>query len=73
MTAKKCNPPLSILLPDFASMTEDDKRAYIERTRRLLNRFDRLPNGAVNPIGKAKTEEIRRLCDELEFSLYNTD
>ena len=69
MTAERNNEPASIFLPDFESMTADDLRAYIARSRRQLERFEHLPGGAENPIDPEEAAIIRRLCDELEASL----
>ena len=69
MTAESNDEPTSIFLPDFESMTVDDLRAYIARSRRQLERFEHLPGGAANPIDPEEAAIIRRLCDELEASL----
>jgi hypothetical protein len=69
MTTESNNEPASIFLPDFESMTVDDLRAYIARSRRQLERFEHLPGGAQSPIDPEEAAIIRRLCDELEASL----
>ena len=69
MTAGSDDPTLSIFQPDFESMSVDEVLAYIERTRRQLDRFESLPGGAANPIDPEEATAIRRLCDELETSL----
>ena len=71
MTAERNNEPASIFLPDFESMSVDEVLAYIERTRRQLDRFESLPGGAANPIDPEEATAIRRLCDELETSLQS--
>ena len=69
VTAKTDDQTLSIFLPDFESMSVDKVLAYIERTRRQLDRFESLPGGAANPIDPEEATAIRRLCDELETSI----
>jgi hypothetical protein len=69
MTAGQNDEPLSVFLPDFESMSVEEALAYIERTRRQLDRFDCLHGGVERPIDPAEAEAIRRLCDELEASL----
>jgi hypothetical protein len=71
MTAPSADDSLSVFLPDFESMSEGELLAYIDRTRRQLDRFAELPAGAENPIDKTEAEAIRHLCDELEASLRN--
>ena len=69
MTAESNDEPTSIFLPDFESMTVDDLRAYIVRTRRQLERFEQLPGAAGKPMDPEVVVIIRRLCDEIEASL----
>jgi hypothetical protein len=69
MTGGPTDESLSLFLPDFESMSVEEGLAYIERTRRQLDRFDSLPGGADKPIDAAEAEAIRRLCDDLEASL----
>ena len=69
MTAESNDEPASIFLPDFDSMTVDDLRAYIVRTRRQLERFEQLPGAAGKPMDPEEVVIIRRLCDEIEASL----
>jgi hypothetical protein len=73
MTAESNDAPTSIFLPDFDSMTVDDLRAYIDRSRRQLDRFEHLPGGAENPIDPDEAAIIRRLCDEIEAGLDAKD
>ena len=69
MTAETDNQIPSIFLPDFESMSPDELRVHIARTRRQLDRFDCLPGGAKNPLNPEDVATVRRLCDELEESL----
>ncbi|MEQ1883696.1 MAG: hypothetical protein ABL967_01450 [Bryobacteraceae bacterium] len=73
MTTESNDETPSIFLPDFESMTVDDLRAYIARSRRQLERFERLPGAAGKPIDPEEAATIRRLCDELEASLDARD
>jgi hypothetical protein len=50
-----------------ASMTFADGLAFIERTRRQLDRFGEWP--ARKPIDPQEEADIRRLCDELEADI----
>ena len=63
----------AILQRSLEPMSKEEAIAFIERTRRQLDRFASLPGGAENPIDPQEANAIRQLCDELEFSLYNTD
>jgi hypothetical protein len=72
MTDEVPDRSLSIFLPDFDSMSVGDALAYIERTRRQLDRFDCLPDGATRPIDPVEADAIRGLCDKLEKTLRAT-
>jgi hypothetical protein len=52
-----------------ASMTFADGLAFIERTRRQLDRFGELPGAQGKPIDPQEEADIRRLCDELEADI----
>ena len=52
-----------------ASMTFADGLAFIERTRRQLDRFGKLPGTEGKPLDPQEEADIRRLCDELEAGL----
>ncbi len=69
MTTELNKEPASLFLPDFESMSVDELRAYIARSRRQLERFEELPGAAGKPIDPEEAAMIRRLCDELEASL----
>ena len=43
--------------------------AFIDRTRRQLDRFDALPHPEGNAIDPQEASEIRRLCDALEADI----
>lgn len=73
MATESSDEPTSIFLPDFESMTVEDLRAYIARSRRQLERFECLPGAAGKPIDPEEAAIIRRLCDELEESLNARD
>ena len=52
-------------------MTADDRRANIERMRRLLNRADWWGDGAANPLDRAKAEQIcRQVRDEVMIARW---
>jgi len=57
------------LSEDTASMTFAQARAFIERTRRQVDRFDALPRAPGQNIAPEDAADIRRQCDELEASL----
>lgn len=71
MTEDSDRDGLSIFRPDFDSMTADELLAYIERSRRQMDRFERLPGGAENPIDPQELAEIRRMLDELEATVLS--
>jgi len=52
-----------------ASMTFGEGLAFIERTRRQLDRFGELPDAAGRAIAPGEEADIRRLCDELEADI----
>lgn len=51
------------------TMTFAKGRAFIERTRRQLDRFDRLPHAPGQAISPEDAAEIRKMCDELEADI----
>jgi hypothetical protein len=54
-----------------ASMTWEDCREFVERTRRQLARFDALPHRPGQTFPPEYAAEINRLCDELEQDIKN--
>jgi hypothetical protein len=54
---------------NFATMTFAECRAFIERTRRQLDRFESLPNPSGHRIAPEDAARIRRKCDELEADI----
>jgi hypothetical protein len=65
-----------MLAENTRTMTFAEGRAFIERTRRQLDRFDALPHPPGEAIAPEDAAAIRRQCDELEAdinrSLSNT-
>jgi hypothetical protein len=52
---------------DIGSMTFDEGLAFIERTRRQLDRYDvALPDAEAMPMTPEKEATVRRLLDEVE-------
>jgi hypothetical protein len=51
------------------AMTFAEGRAFIERTRRQLDRFAALPHAPHEAISPETAAEIRRQCDELEADI----
>jgi hypothetical protein len=51
------------------TMTFAEGRAFIERTRRQLDRFDALPHAEGAHIATEDAAAIRRMCDELEADI----
>jgi len=54
---------------NLGSMTFEDGIAFLERTRRQLDRFDALPRANGQTITPEDAAEIRALCDELESDI----
>ena len=55
---------------NIAAMTNEEGLAFIERTRRQLDRFDvALPATRGERMPPAYDAEIRRICDEVEASI----
>ena len=54
-------------LPDFAS--QGDILRYIERTRRQLDRFERLPKAEGQSLNPEGASRVRKMCDELEADI----
>ena len=63
------NANVQMLAENTATMTFAQGRAFIERTRRQLERFDALPHAPGEAIADEDAAEIRRLCDELEADI----
>lgn len=53
------------------TMTFADGLAFIDRTRRQLDRFDLLPHAPDQSITPQDAADIRRQCDELEADILN--
>ena len=51
------------------TMTVAQAFAFIERTRRQVERFERLPRASDQWITESDAADIRRQCDELEADL----
>jgi hypothetical protein len=54
---------------NVGTMTFAEGLAFIERTRRQIDRFDALPHAAGETIDRRDAAEIRRQCDELEADI----
>jgi hypothetical protein len=56
-----------------SAMTFAEGLAFIERTRRQIDRFgDALPHAEGESIDPAEAAAIRRLCDELETDIHHS-
>ena len=53
----------------IGAMTFAEGRAFIERTRRQLERFDNLPHAPGETIDPAEAGAIRAMCDDLEADI----
>lgn len=51
------------------TMTFAEGRAFIERTRRQLDRFGDLPRAPGQTVAPDDAAEIRRMCDDLETDI----
>jgi hypothetical protein len=51
------------------TMTFAEGRAFIERTRRQLDRFEALPHAPGQTIAPEDAAAIRRMCDDLEADI----
>jgi hypothetical protein len=49
--------------------SQGDLLRYIDRTRRQLDRFEKLPDGHANRKEPDTVANIRRMCDELEADI----
>jgi hypothetical protein len=61
--------PKVITLGEAGAVTFADGLAFIERTRRQLDRFELLPRAPGQTIAPQDAEEIRRMCDDLEADI----
>jgi hypothetical protein len=52
-----------------ATMTFTEGLAFIERTRRQLDRFDALPHAPGETISPEDAAAVRQQCDELEADI----
>ena len=57
------------LCENTRKMTFAEGLAFIERTRRQLDRFDDLPHAPGETIAPEDAADIRRQCDELEADI----
>ncbi len=58
---------------DIDAMTFDEGLAFIERTRRQLDRYDvALPNAKTMRMAPEAEADIRRLLDELEADIHTS-
>jgi hypothetical protein len=63
------SPKVQMLAENTGTMTFAEGRAFIERTRRQLDRFDDLPHPPGQTIVPEDAAEIRKMCDELEADI----
>lgn len=66
------SPRVQIFAENTGTMTFAEGRAFIERTRRQLDRFDNLPHASGQTIAADDAAEIRRLCDDLEADINSS-
>jgi hypothetical protein len=57
------------LLPLSGFKSQGDLLAYIERTRRQLDRFEQLPKSDAQRMDPNAAARIRAMCDELESDI----
>jgi hypothetical protein len=57
------------LSENIGTMTFAEGQAFIERTRRQLDRFNELPHVKGQTIASEDAAEIRGMCDELEADI----
>ena len=57
------------LRPPTGHASQGDLLRYIDRTRRQLDRFEKLPDGHANRKDSDTAANIRRMCDELEADI----
>jgi hypothetical protein len=57
------------LAENTGTMTFAQALAFIERTRRQIDRFDDLPHAPGQTIAPDDAAAIRRMCDELEADI----
>ena len=64
-------PNVEMLAEGTGGMTFAQGLAFIERMRRQLDRYDRLPDASNTPMPPEKAAKLRRMCDELEANIMS--
>jgi hypothetical protein len=63
------SPRVHMFAENTGTMTFAEGRAFIERTRRQVDRFDDLPHTPGQMMATGDAAEIRRMCDDLEADI----
>lgn len=63
---------LLTLAENTSTMTFTEGLAFIDRTRRQLDRFDELPHAPGETIAPEDAAEIRQMCDRLEADIHRS-
>ena len=63
------NTKIQTLAEPMTGITFAQGLAFLERTRRQIDRFDELPHAPGVGIAASDEAEIRQLCDELESDI----